>query len=259
MKSTTTKWSLAALVVAVVAVLTASPVAAESSLDEELEEYWATERDMEVIKQRLYERDGRFGLGLYAGLITTEPFFHYYPVGANAKLFFSNNFGLEISGSYMSGPLTRNTELTDFLEADRGQAGFDRDADTADRFLWRTNALAVWSPFYGKIAALQQKLLHFDLNLGAGFGAVGVERPAADRDPVRTSTTATPEFVLGVGAHFYIDQNVLIRFDGRGFVHQGPEFTTEVPAEGGSETYQDSFHERLNFASEFQFGVSYLF
>lgn len=239
--------SLAALVVLAV-VLVASPAFAESSsLDEELEEYWATERDVDVIEDRLYEREGRFGIGISAGFISSEPFVYYFPLGGNITYFISNAFGLEVGGSFMdAGFLNHPTELTEFLEEERGEA-FDLATDGADRFLWRANAMALWSPFYGKIAALQQKMLHFDLNLGMGLGAVGMERPAVDRSEAITATTG--EVVFGVGAHFYVHDNINVRLDGRGYLHRGAELPTN----------EGQFFRQLNFPAEFQLGMTYLF
>lgn len=248
MNSATKKLLLALLTVAIASMATVSTAAAESSLDQELEEYWATEREMPVMQDRLFEREGRFEVGVRAGLLISEPFFHYYPVGAGAGYHVSNNFGVELSGAFMdAGPLTQDDELMEFLKENRGDAGFDPVLDTTDRYLWRANAMALWSPFYGKLAALQQKLIHFDINFGAGLGVAGMERPDVNRQVAETAIT--PEFVLGVGVHFYIHNNVAIRVDGRGYLHRGAVLPTN----------QDSFFQQLNFPMETQLGVSYLF
>ncbi len=220
----------------------------DTSLDEELEHYWATERDMRVIEDRLYERGGRFGVGVFTGLLSSEPFFHYYPVGGRLTYNFSNSIGVEAGGSFMdAGALTRDTELTEFLRDQRGQAGFDPAKHAEDRFLWRANALVLWSPFYGKLAALQQKLWHFDINFGAGFGAVGVERPELSREDAMETTAV--EFVVGAGVHFFLTDSILMRFDGRGFLYQGAELPTN----------EGSTFGRLKFPMEFNLGFTYLF
>lgn len=254
MNSTTTKLILAAVIFAVATMaVTSTAVAESSSLDEELEEYWETEREMPVIQNRLFEREQRVTAGLFAGMITSEPFFHYYPVGANAGYYFRNDLGVELSGAFMGttdyenpGFLTQDDELMEFLREEQEDA-FDAATDTADRFMWRANAVALWSPFYGKLAALQQKLIHFDINFAAGLGALGVQRPTVDRENIEE--TVIPEMVLGLGAHFYVHNNIAVRFDGRGYLHQGAELPTN----------QGSFFGRLNFPMEFQLGVSYLF
>lgn len=248
MKCFSKKLGLAVAVMATVLSMSITSASADDSLDRELEQYWATERDMRVIEDRLYKKDGRLGVGLFTGLLSSEPFFHYYPVGARLSYNFSDNIGVEAGGAFMdSSALTRDTELTEFLRDQRNQAGFNPATDAEDRFLWRANALVLWSPFYGKLAALHKKLLHFDINFGAGFGAVGVERPEVTRDDAMSKTAV--EFVLGAGVHFFVSESVLLRFDGRGFLYQGAELPTN----------EGSTFGRMKFPMEFNLGFTYLF
>ncbi len=249
MKIVTNKLSLAALVIAAVGLMWSSPALAQESLDDELEQYWATEREMDVLQNRLFVREGRFGAGLFTGLLSSEPFFYYFPVGLRGTYHLSNNFGVEAGGAFMNAPgvLTHNSELTDFLENYLGEAGFNSGTHTSDRYLWRANAVAMWSPFYGKLAALQQKLVHFDLNFAAGLGVLGVERPDLARENVES--TVIPEVVLGLGAHFFVTPDIVVRLDGRGFLHMGAELPTN----------EGEFFGRLNFPMEFNLGATYLF
>lgn len=244
MKRKTTKQSLVMMVALVLGALWASPAMAQSGLDQELEEYWATERDLNVLEDRLFNRADRFSAGLYVGLANSEPLFKYYPVGLRAGYSFSNNLSLEVSGAFMDADmLTRDTELSSFL---RTRDQYDPARHSMDRYKWRSNAMALWSPFYGKVAALQQKLIHFEINLGAGLGVVSKERPTVDRSDAES--VVRPEVALGVGAHFYIGQDWVVRIDGRGFLNQGAELPT-----------QDGFFERMAFPLEANFGFSYLF
>lgn len=247
MKTFSKKFSLALIVMALLLTATASSATASDGLDRELEEYWTTDRDLDVIRDRLFERDGKFSAGLYTGLLSSDPFFYYYPVGVRGGYHFSNSLGVEVGGAFMDAAfLTHDTELTDFLRR-RLRDAFDASTDTDDRYLWRANALAVWSPFYGKLAVLQRKLAHFDLNAAAGLGVVGMERPTPDRSSA--SNHVTMEMVLGAGAHFYINESITIRLDGRGYLYRGAEFTE----------YNETFFQQLKFPVEFLLGASYLF
>ena len=247
MKTFSKKCSLAMVAMALLLLAVSSPALAADGLDRELEEYWTTERDLEVIRGRLFEREGRFSAGLYTGLLSSDPFFYYFPVGVRGGYHFSNALSLEAGGSFMdAGLLTHDTELTDFLRR-RLQDAFDATTDTDDRYLWRANAVAIWSPFYGKLALLQRKLAHFDLNVATGLGVVGMERPDADRRSA--SNHVTVEMVLGAGAHIYVNQNVTIRLDGRGYLYRGAEYVD----------YNETFTQQLKFPVEFLLGASYLF
>lgn len=242
--------TLVTLLLAAAVVTTAAPAMAEQEpeLNSELSQFWSADRKVPVVQDKLFTREGRFGLGLYTGLMSSEPFLYYIPVGLRASYFFSDQLGLEVSGQFTDAPgvLSNDTELTQFVRNRRGE-GFDLSTDTEDRFLWRANAVVTWSPLYGKFALLQRKLAHFDLNLVAGLGAVSVERPAEDRRSA--SNAIAPELVLGVGAQFFMFENFTLRLEGRGYVYQG----AKTPVN------KDSFLDQVKVPIEFQVGVSYLF
>jgi len=229
-----------------------SPAAAQQDpLDEELDSYWSVDRDLPVIQDRIFTREGRFAAGIFVGLLSSEPFYWYVPVGAHLNYYFTNQLGIEIGGGFMDAEdgLTNTTELFDFLE--RESSGFDPATDLGDRFLWRANALFVWNPLYGKWSFLNNKLTHFDINLVAGGGVLQVERPNKQRTDHSTETV--PEFIVGLGAHFLLDEHWIVRADGRFYVYPGyqSEFDEEEEGEG--------FFGRLKLPAEFQLGASYLF
>ncbi len=241
---------VAAIVVACVTVVGTSAFAqesaSESELEEKLESYWSVDRELSSVEDRLYTRDGRFAVGLYTGLLSSEPFFYYYPVGGRLSYFFSDHLGVEVEGSFMdSGLLTHNTELTNFFEADSG--GFRSDLDTEDRFLWRAHAMVSWHPLYGKLAFLQRKLAHFDFNLSAGLGLVGVDRPNEFRTEM--SQELAPEVVLGGGVQFFATSDIVVRLEGRVYGYQGATTPTN----------EDSFWDQVQVPTEFLLGASYMF
>lgn len=244
---------LVALVVAIVTLAGATASAQDSdsedkSLDEKLDTYWSVDRELPAVKERTFTREGRFGLGLYTGLLSSEPFYYYYPVGVRGSYYFNNFLGVEVEGSFMDAPgvLSHDTELTNFLEASR-EDSFDKAIDTEDRFLWRGSVLLTWHPLYGKLAFLQRKLTHFDFNLALGVGGVGVQRP----DDLRSEATSTvaPELVFGGGIQFFATPDVVVRLEGRGYVYQG----AKTPSN------QDSFFKQLQVPTEFLLGASYMF
>lgn len=240
----------ASLMAMAAAMFLAAPTQAqaqERELDERLEQFWSSERELPVIQNQLYNRGGRLALGIHVGLLSSEPFFYYYPVGGRLSYHFTNQSAVEVGGSFMDadGILTHDTELTEFVRS-RRQAGFDSSTDTEDRFLWRANAVYLWSPFYGKLAFLQRKLTHFDFNLAIGAGIVGVERPEADRSVA--SNVIAPEAVLGGGVQFFMTPSMTVRLDGRFYVYRG----AETPS-------ANTWQKQMNVPAEFLLGFSYLF
>ncbi len=232
-----------------------SAAMAEENVEKELANYWTTERELPVLENRMFEREGRFALTLKLGLLTSEPFFWYNPIGLGAQYHFSEQASLEVSGTFMGTPssdgdiglqiFTHKTEITDFIKRERKDA-FDVTTDLEDRFLWRANAVLIWSPLYGKLAFLNTKLSHFDLNLALGAGVVQVDRPSVDHKS--SSTEFSPELVFGGGVGFFVTKDVTIRLDGRFYMYPGAE------SESAS-----GFFERLKVPSEFSLGASYLF
>lgn len=218
----------------------------EGPLKDQLEEYWSVDRELPMIRERLYEFDGRFMAGVHAGIIPSEPFYVYVPLGARVAYFFSNELGVEVSGSYLLG---LPTQLNNFL-GDQRQEGFDASVDTEDQFIWNAEAVVTWHPLYGKWALLQRKLSHLDFSFVAGAGAIGLTRP----DETRTDSVSSvaPALVFGAGLGFFVAKNSLLRLDWRSRPYLGPKFTTAQFAE------QTTF-DRLQVPTEFTLGFSYLF
>ncbi len=263
-------WLMAVAVLAVVA-MAASPAAAqeeptedddvpEGPLSEQFEDYWSVDREVDVIKNKMFRREGRFAVGLHGGIMSSEPFFWYSPAGLRLDYYLSDNFGLELEGTYM---FRHDTDLTGFVRSEK--PGFDESQDALDLFKWRAHALAVWSPFYGKLALLQRKLAHFDLNLAAGFGAVSLDRPNKTRTD--SKGVITPEFVFGGGVQFFANNHITIRFTGRGYVYSGPmnykntkNGERYVSANTNNPNIKKAnFFQKLETPTEFLLGVSYMF
>lgn len=214
----------------------------QDPLGNELQRYWSSDRDLATIENKLYRREGKIGVGVHVGLMSTEPFWWYLPVGGKASYNFSDQAGVEVSGQYL---LASKTDLHNFIEG-RGVETFDASTDLDDQMVWRANATFVWSPLYGKWAFLNNKLTHFDFNLVVGAGVVGVDRPSPDR--TSSSSAIEPELVFGPGAHFFLTENWLLRADGRFYVYRGAETDTT-----------SGFFDRLEMPIEFLLGGTYLF
>ena len=229
--------------------LMAGPASAENDpLQEDLDRYWATDRDLEVVENKLFSLADRMGVGLYAGLMSSEPFHWYVPAGLRVSYFLSDHLGLEVGGQFMDaeGVLTHDTEITEFLESSQEDA-FDREKHLEDRFLWKANASLVWNPIYGKISFLNNKLSHLQVNLALGAGVVAYERP--DKDRVAAESGIAPELLIGPGVHFYINESWLLRADGRFYIYQGPE----------SASNEGQLGTQIQVPSEFLLGTSYFF
>lgn len=204
------------LLVAVVATLGGEQAAHAQSNDAtvtpteegDLESIWAERRTVRVIQRRLYPTDGEFQLTLYAGAIPNDPFVNYWPLGLRFGYWITESIAVELHGSFMGDIFKKDTELAQFLEAERVNP-FPRD-----RQLYRAGGAVLWSPLYGKFSFLGTKLAHFDWYVGAGVNVVGVENPAQD-DTTRTFTTITPEGSIITGWNLHLHENWALRLDYR--------------------------------------------
>lgn len=196
------------------------------SVERDLELYWGGKRDVSAVEDKLYRKAGRLELGLQAGLIPNDPFYTYIPVGARVGYFFGESLGVEVGGVWHGSALQSASELTTFLVDARGVT---EENDLRDIQQWRASAVVVWSPFYGKMALLDDYLSHFDINLAAGLGVVQTESPTVDRDG--TQTEIKPEGALGAGFRFFLTDWFALRLDYRQGIFQKVGGGVSTPSE----------------------------
>lgn len=184
----------------------------EQSLEEDLNETWGERRDIRVIQRRLFEKAGRHEFTLFGGVIPNDPFVNYYPVGLRYDYYLLESLGLEVDFSYIGEAFRSEGDLDLFL------TGNGVNVDLLDLQQWRTHVGVNWTPFYGKLAFLGAKLLHFDMGLYGGFGVVSVEQITENR--LNTETELKPEGTLGAGFNFFITNTFSIRLDFRQYLFQ---------------------------------------
>ena len=197
----------------------------KGTVEKDLELYWGGKRDVAVVQKRLFPKDGRLEFTLYSGVIPNDPFLTYIPVGGRFNYYFVESISLELAGSFTGGPLQLDSELTTFLK-NQNRA----NVDILDIQQWRAGATVVWSPFYGKLALLQRKLSHFDINLQGGFGVLQTESPPQNGIG-HNVTELKPEGIVGAGFRFFLTDNITLRVDYRQFIFQKVNGGVATPSE----------------------------
>ncbi|MBN1946873.1 MAG: outer membrane beta-barrel domain-containing protein [Bradymonadales bacterium] len=185
---------------------------AADPLPEQMEEYWAAQRDIRIIQHRLFEKVGRHQITLFGGVIPNDPFMDYYPIGLRYNYYLLESLALELAGSFIGDVFRAESELNTFLD-DHGVT-----VTLLDRQWWRAHFGVNWSPFYGKLAFLGLKLAHFDLNLHAGFGILEVHSLSEDR--LREDVEYKPEGSLGAGFNFYLTDMFSVCIDYRQYIFE---------------------------------------
>ncbi|RAL24852.1 hypothetical protein DL240_01175 [Lujinxingia litoralis] len=193
-------------------------------VDEDDPMYWAQMRDVFVMQQRAFLKEGRFALTVYGGVIPNNIFEQYFPLGLRANYFLLENIGLELATSFA---LKRPTGLQETLEDEAG-AGAE-SVLIGDSQLSHTNFGLVWSPVYGKLAYYNDRLIYLDMNIYGGAGMTVVQTQSDFN--AAPSTTVKPEGVLGAGLALYLGEHAAVRADYRQFIFQKVKSGVAKPSE----------------------------
>lgn len=227
MKTKVLWWTLV-LVFASVAMLgnqTEASAQAEPTVspDEQDEMYWAEQRQIRVLQRRMFEKDGRLELSLYAGVIPNDPFIQYHPMGLRLGYYLQENIGLELSGFYIGEILRHETDVADIVRNRYGG-----EVDVLDQQLWGANMMGTWTPLYGKFAA-GRRIVQFDWNFGAGVGVVGTSSVSADG--LTNESTPKPQVLLGTGWTFWLSNHLTARVDVRYLIFEKVGGGVTMPTE----------------------------
>lgn len=200
------------------------PEAASTAGSGDVDLYWGKKRDLAVVQKRLFTKDGRLEFTVFGGIIPNDPFLTYVPVGGRVNYYFVESLSVEVAGAYTG--VRKETDLKSFL---KNNENIQANTDLLDQQIWRANAVVVWSPFYGKMALLDDYLSHFDINLAAGLGVVQTESPTVDRDG--TQKEIKPEGALGAGFRFFLTDWFALRLDYRQGIFQKVGGGVSTPSE----------------------------
>lgn len=192
----------------VVAPAPAAAPAPSPEMEKDLQLYWGAKRKVRVVQRRLHAKDSRHEVTAFGGIIPNDPFLFYYMAGARYGYFASESFSLELT---YAKPFLKDTDLGSFLEDTFPKID---DVQENDRFQHMAHADLVWTPFYGKMAFLSTKLIHFDLGMFLGAGWLNTQY--LNKETAVSETRHTIEGNVGAGFRFHIMDYFTLRFD----VHQ---------------------------------------
>lgn len=151
--------------------------------------------EVSVIQKKFMPKTQRFQLFAGGSVMTNTPWYNNVGVKLNLSYNFTETFGLEINSMFLT-----NTERESTKEI--------KDAHNllAEQFIYTksyTGIDLVWSPIYGKISALDDTIIPFDMyfSLGGGTSATNSQE----------GNNAT--FHVGVGQIFAISKSMAFRWD----------------------------------------------
>ncbi len=197
--------------------------AAEKELERDLAKFWGSRRKVKVVQRRLFEKDGRFEVSPFGGIIPNDDFIVYFPVGTRVSYHFSEAFTVEASFAYA---IDNESDLTKFLTAE----GIDlKRADIQEYIRNFYNVNILWAPIYGKISILGLKLSHFETYVGMGFGFFSTHEIPADNPNGNDKNKPSGNTI--VGFRWFIDDMFNIRTEYRQHFFQKFGGGVSIPVE----------------------------
>ncbi len=149
--------------------------------------------DIAVIQRRFLPRTGRFDISANGMLGLNNPFFNNMGVGFRGAYYLTEKHGLELQYFWLS---SSERDVTNGLK-DRNIS--TRSLVTAKNYM---GAAYKWTPVYGKITFMNQKIVPFDLHFQAGMGLTETVQRAGE-------TTLQ----IGTGQIFAINKGMAFRWD----------------------------------------------
>lgn len=161
------------------------------------------------VSGNLFTKTRRFEISPGVGLSLDDAFFQKYAIGLKLTYHLIETLSVGVHSSWSfaqaSGPSvckagTCTASTSDDLK------------DVPGRVSLLVGAELAWSPIYGKVNVIAEKVLHFDVSLIAGLGAVRYQAPNAE-------DTMAFAFHFGLGERFFITPSMTLRLELRDYIY----------------------------------------
>jgi outer membrane beta-barrel protein len=169
-------------------------VIAAQCIDEAIQDELNARRRYRGVRERLFQKAGRFELSVLGGVYAADLLSASYLVSGALTYHVTEELGLEAS----FGHSRAESELVRIIEQDRGISLIRIDAPV---FLYQAHLL--WTLAYGKLRWFGSEIGRFDIRLALGGGIT-------DNQTARGLTGS-----VGLGASFFVGEWLAIRVDVR--------------------------------------------
>ncbi len=167
------------------------------------------DKEVYVLQNRRFRKDGSVYLGLNGGLTTSGEFTDSVSSSVRAGYFFKENWGIELV--FAKNSVKANDTFTNLQTAYNVQ-GFYNVPEAY------TGLMLMWSPFYSKINTFNS-IAYFDVILGFGLASISTidNRQEVDTDTInglgKTDQESVTGAILNIGGRFYINKSWSLRMD----------------------------------------------
>jgi outer membrane beta-barrel protein len=196
------------------------------------------------VSGQLYRKAGRLEATLTGNLSLNDAFFSKYFGGLKLGYHLSESFSVSAHGAGGLARETGSTVLCPTSEPCRDASELQLN-QVPGKIEWLAGLEVAWSPVYGKLNVLSEKVAHFDLSILAGADYIAHRQvlgreaalalDAAGGDP--PTETAIGGHV-GLGARLFLTEWMAVRLEVKDYLYQA-----DVPNNGGKTLQNQLFTE----------------
>lgn len=182
--------------------------------------------EIRVIRPRYFTKRKKFELGVSGNVIMNQPFIYTYSGSASLGFHFTEQFGLELAGTY---GFSIDKEDKEILHSETF-----RIETQILRTQYELSGALQYTPIYGKYQLSSGRLIYFDTYFTAGYGLSGIEyryeQCETDEKPrPQGRVVSYGSFLFGAGQRYFISKKTSIKWGVR-----ASTFSYDI-ADGGCE------------------------
>lgn len=202
--------------------------------------YWARgdENELGVVQNRMYTKAHKFEIGLYGGVVSTDPFLTVYSLNGSIGYHFNEYLSLGVFGE--KDWATPSSALQFLRNPYPNGAGSDTSTNNP---YWYVGPEVMASVLYGKLSVLGKAIIHYDFHFIGGLGV---------------TSTFSGDYVtpcVGVGQQFFITRWMTLRADYRLMM-----YNETILQQVGSPSSPNGtpLGTRMNYSNSISLGFSFL-
>jgi outer membrane beta-barrel protein len=197
------------------------------------------------VSGQLFRKAGRLELTVLGDLSLNDAFFTKYFGGAKLAWHFTESLS---AGVYASTGMTRSTGSAVVCTAAAGcsDASETQLRQVPGRIQAIAGVEAAWTPVYGKLGVLAERIAHFDLGVVAGPDAIRHEQVLSKRDAQGGVAPATETAIgghVGLAARLFVSEWLALRLEVKDYV-----YLVEVPNNGSGKDLQNQLFTELGLS-----------
>jgi outer membrane beta-barrel protein len=201
------------------------------------------------VSGQLYRKAGRLELTALGDLSLNDAFFTKYFGGAKLAYHFTESLS---AGVYASTGMTRSTGSAVVCTAAAGcsDASETQLRQVPGRIQAIAGVEAAWTPVYGKLGVLAERIAHFDLGVLAGPDAIRHEQVLSTRDAEALALAGgTPAVQTAIGGHvglaarLFLAEWLALRLEVKDYI-----YLVEVPNNGSGKDLQNQLFTELGLS-----------